>query len=507
MKYSVKQSSNTFFSKGGANMNPSTLSEQVVNRKKGRIISPLIDGLESIITLNSWSLERVPEYIWFALILDAYGRNIGLKYCCNIVEYIATSFPTIHSLKMSSVIKSGNTVQQQIYNKILSVVNAEVLSPLTAVIDGEMSNSFFEAFYCPSYPLENRIQKLESITKKYYPTKSYEAVDIRYLAALYDVLSGKLHLSDGGTDVDAMRHYPTTPYDSKVMELYRSCIRNIESIQMPDEHIDEFVNIFWERMSKMTDCTLAALKFKKGERNYTDFLEKTKEALNYINVCQKEKSVSDEKCSVVLGSLVYAFKTFAEVIEHDLGNTIIGRQSMRIIIEIYIMMKYLSLKETEIPDIWNKYKAYGIGKYKLILLKLREGMGKETTHVVEPILNVLVNEPLLEEFTEIDLKYFDKQAIREKAMIVGEKDLYDVVYDYDSNYAHGLWGAIRESSMLSCGNVFHNYHSVPDATDAQNLTDVTSDCYLYFTKLLLFVNDSYNLPKWYLDYFKELQND
>jgi hypothetical protein len=205
--------------------------------------------------------------------------------------------------------------------------------------------------------------------------------------------------------------------------------------------------------------------------------------------------------------LSYAFKTFAEVVDHDLGNTIIGRQSARIIIEVYIMMKYLSLKEAKIPDIWRKYKAYGIGKYKLILLKLREGLGNETTHVFEPIINALVNEPLLEEFTEIDLKYFDKQAIREKAISVGEKNLYDVAYDYDSSYAHGLWGAVRESSMLSCGNVFHNYHSVPDATGAQNLTDVTSDCHKYLTKLLLFINCSYNMPKWYLDYLEEFRND
>ncbi len=487
-------------------MKPSTLSEQVIDRKKGRIVSPLVDGFENIITLNSWSLERIPEYIWFALILDACGRETGLQYCCNIVEYIAKSFSNIHSSKMSSVIKADNTVQQQIYNKILSLVDTEVLSPLTAVIDRKMSVPFFESFYCPSYPLKKRIQKLESITKKCYPPQSHEAADIRYLVVLYQLYSGKLRLMVGGLEVDAMKHFPTTPYDSEIMILYASCIRNIESIQMPDDNIDEFVNIFWERMSKMTDCTLAALKFKKDERNYKEFLEKTKEALNYINVCQKEKSISDDKFSVAFGSLLYAFKTFAEVVDHDLGNTIIGRQSARIIIEIYIMMKYLFLKEADIPDIWKKYKAYGIGKYKLILLKLREGMGNETTHVVEPILNVLVNEPLLEEFTEIDLKYFDKQAIREKAISVGEKDLYDVAYDYDSSYAHGLWGAVRESSMLSCGNVFHNYHSVPDATDTQNLTDVTSDCYKYLTKLLLFVNDSYNVPKWYLDYLEEFQN-
>jgi hypothetical protein len=34
--------------------------------------------------------------------------------------------------------------------------------------------------------------------------------------------------------------------------------------------------------------------------------------------------------------------------------------------------------------------------------------------------------------------YFDKQGIREKSIEVGEKLLFDLFYDYDSNFAHGL---------------------------------------------------------------------
>lgn len=222
------------------------------------------------------------------------------------------------------------------------------------------------------------------------------------------------------------------------------------------------------------------------------------EALDYLNIQHKQDTTQDDAYSVLTGSLVYAFKTFMEVVEHDLANTLIGRQSTRIIIEIYIMMKYLCDKEAEKPTIWSEYKAYGIGKYKLILLKMREGMGSDTNHVSEKMLDMLVNEPQLEEFTDVDLRYFDDVKIRDKAISVGEKDLYDVAYDYDSSYAHGLWGAVRESCMLVCDNVFHHFRPVADASLSQNLPDITEDCFNYLVRLILLVNERYSFPEWYI---------
>ncbi len=74
-------------------------------------------------------------------------------------------------------------------------------------------------------------------------------------------------------------------------------------------------------------------------------------------------------------------------------------------------------------------------------------------------IEALVNEFKGEEFIDMDTKYFDKQNIRLKAEDVGEKNLYGLYYDYDSSFEHGLWGAIRESSLLKCNNPAHKYHS------------------------------------------------
>jgi hypothetical protein len=233
---------------------------------------------------------------------------------------------------------------------------------------------------------------------------------------------------------------------------------------------------------------------KENEFDYRSFIKKVQKILEYVLNSYKQDSLSDDKFDVILGSFVYALKVFSEVNDKSLGNSVLGRHGVRTIIEIFIILKYLLKRESENPDIWEEYKLYGIGKYKLILLKARENDLAETAHFVPYIADMLVNEIKWEEFMDVDLKYFDKQGIREKSIEVGEKNLFDLFYDYDSSFAHGLWGAIRETSMLKCDNASHRYHTVPDIQLAQTLPDVKSDCFGTMKKLLELLKQNYSFP-------------
>lgn len=67
-------------------------------------------------------------------------------------------------------------------------------------------------------------------------------------------------------------------------------------------------------------------------------------------------------------------------------------------------------------------------------------------------------------------------------------------YDYDSAFEHGLWGAIRESSMLKCNNPAHQYHCVPDIDDECNLKSILGDCVFVLNKIMLFLDEQYGMP-------------
>ena len=234
--------------------------------------------------------------------------------------------------------------------------------------------------------------------------------------------------------------------------------------------------------------------------NYEEFIADSRKALEYVFYSNKEKSLAEDKFDVIVGSINYALKIFTEINNKALGNSILGRHGIRTIIEIYIMLKYLLKREVEQPNIWEEYKLYGVSKYKLVLLKARESNSiDKTSHFSLPVVEALVNEIMWEEFIDVDFSYFDKQGIRDKSIDAGEKELYDLFYDYDSSFAHGLWGAVRESSMLHCNSADHQFHAVPDIYDNQNLPDVKSDGNTIIILLYTLLASLYDVPAWFAD--------
>ena len=109
----------------------------------------------------------------------------------------------------------------------------------------------------------------------------------------------------------------------------------------------------------------------------------------------------------------------------------------------------------------------------------------------------------MEDFINIDTSYFDNTNIRKKADEVGELELYSLYYNYSSSYEHGLWGAIRESSMLKCRNPAHQCHCVPDIDSIQNVKSVLPDSLSLMNKIMEVLNDIFEFPP---NSFKEIKD-
>jgi hypothetical protein len=173
-------------------------------------------------------------------------------------------------------------------------------------------------------------------------------------------------------------------------------------------------------------------------------------------------------------------------------------------VEAYINLKYLLLKESEQPDVFEMFQNYGIGKYKLVMAKLREGKYSisDVSHINPRIMELYVNEAKDEIYQEISLGYFDRDSIKKKAELVGEQELYEIFYEYNTNYSHAFWGAIRESSMLICDNPAHLYHAVPDFTFEQTLLDLNADCIMVLQKLVRSISSYIELPDFYIDKYE-----
>jgi hypothetical protein len=335
-----------------------------------------------------------------------------------------------------------------------------------------------------------------AVLKKISFHQTHEATDIRFLVVLLQVFQEKLHLRP--EDYEELNLYPMLTHDDERMRHIRPLIRCTELNPMEKSN-QNFINAFWKTIGLKTDCKLFAIQHEGTEMNYQQFIENAKDVLNFKIAENKEACINDDKFLVLFSLTSYVQKLFNEIAQNNLGQLIMARSSLRSIIEILIMMKYLIKKSSEMPNIWKKYQQYGLSKYKLVLLKVRDSNVEEDSHINPKILDAIVNEDISEEFIDIDLRYFDQLNIRDKSIEVGERDLYGLYYDYDSSFSHGLWGAIRECSTLSCNNPAHKFHSVPDSQDKQNCSDVLPDMFRVIKKVYKVLNEEYTLPSWFLE--------
>ena len=464
--------------------------------KKGKFITPInnMPLMHELEDEKSWTYGRMPEYLWIGLILKYYGRDEGLRKSYGIISTLHKLAPDLYTARMSQIITLQADIQKKFYDYIISIGAKEALAPLTIFLTASKAPVFAECFYCPEQSIEDRCETIIQTMRDIMDHQSNESTDIRFVALYFNLLSGKVHLLK--EQVDLLTAYPTANHSDEIMRMARPTVRSHEMMILTFEKIDStYLKEFWRCVSEMTDCSIFVIEFPEEQRNITAYMEKLHEVFTYLSELFIATDPLNDKMNVLLGIATYSYKRMKEIYEHQLFNSISGRSCVRVLIEDYIMMKYLVKNEPSHDNIWRDYQLYGMGLYKLVLARHRESGVSVESHFDERYIEALVNEFKGEEFIDMDTKYFDKHNIRLKAEDVGEKNLYGLYYDYDSSFEHGLWGAIRESSLLKCNNPAHKYHCVPDVEDETRLKTVLPDCVMVMNKTVSFLDEVYGIPE------------
>lgn len=477
---------------------------------KGYYTTPLnsIPGMKPMNKYESWFSGRMPEYIWISIILDYYGREEGLRKIACINNFIYQTAPEITLPRLSAFIKLPEDKQKQIYNYIKFITTDEIFAQLTLFLTTETAPTFSECCYTNYESISSRCEELINTINKLRSQNSILTNDTRFCIIGYYNLSGKIHVTK--KDAELLSKYQDMSTNSAEYEIAAAMIRNTEStflmvIAQPNE---DFLNMFWDRVSMMTDCKVFVCEF--GEtKSLSQFNKKVYELLSYLNELYVNAYPLDKKLEIFTGIITYSYKRLKEVEDHNLYTSISGRSCIRGLIENYIMVKYLITFENDNPNIWDDFEYYGLGQIKKYVLASRQDNSREQeSHVAYKYLDILLNEFTMEEFTDIDARgYFDQKNIRSKSELVNEKDLYKLYYDYDSQYDHCLWGAIRESSMLKCDNSAHQYHLVPDIEDEQKLKTIYYDCIYVMKKMVAFYSTQIEIPEKLVKNITEYEDD
>ena len=102
----------------------------------------------------------------------------------------------------------------------------------------------------------------------------------------------------------------------------------------------------------------------------------------------------------------------------------------------------------------------------------------------------LANEDMWEEYLPIELGHWVNSNLRDLSIASGKKDVYDEFYAWTSTYAHGHWGAIRDSVFDTCGNPLHRFHRIP-REEPKDLPDVIPDACRLVDQLLELLDQCY----------------
>lgn len=230
---------------------------------------------------------------------------------------------------------------------------------------------FAKCFYCPDQSVEDRCEAIIQTMREIMDHQSNEATDIRFVALYFNQLSGEVHLLR--EQVDLLVAYPSSKHTDEIMCMARPTVRSLEMMILTFEEVDSaYLKEFWRCVSEMTDCSIFAIRFSEEKRNITAYMEKLHEVFVYLSELFLTADPLNEKMSVLLGIATYSYKRLKEIYEHQLFNSISGRSCVRVLIEDYIMMKYLVKNESFHENIWRDYQLYGMGLYKLVLARHRE---------------------------------------------------------------------------------------------------------------------------------------
>jgi len=458
---------------------------------KGGLIETPLNSLKGIKPI-SWSKDRLPEYLWLGLILMSYNRKEAFKKIVAILRRIVEELSNLNESRLSLIFSLPAKQQHIIYQIIAANIDIRVMSPLTAIYMEPKHDIFNTYFYCTEVKFIERIEILAKAVKMFYEHQSYMATDLRFCAMLIAILRKRIIFnSKCKNSIEAIIHYAELDHEDEEMSKFRPLIRSMEPMAPFSSINDEFNFNFWRSLSMKTECNPIRISYADQDiEDYITIITEFKDKLNYLTRLYKDKLIFDTKFNVLIGLAVYTLKISNEIIEHKLGNSVIGRNAFRTIIETYIMMKYLIKVEAEQPNVWEEYKLYGIGKYKHHLLTKERDNIDDSSCFNQEFINAIINEIKWEEFLDIDTDYFNGK-IKDKFKGVAEENLYNFEYEYNTNFVHAFWGAIRESSMYLCDNASHQYHLFPDINLDVKLSCIYNDIHKMLNKIFAFVDTVY----------------
>lgn len=457
------------------------------HHRRGTVLTPPLANLPQM-KPASWRDERLPELLWVALLVTHLPRKQYITLFRQFAEAILTYEPAAsRPFDISFTGLSG--VEESIFGRFIEPLMAvrgckHILSGLM-VLDDFPGKDRWER-YLDGENFNEDWKPLMRAVAHTLDHQSQESTDCRWFRVLCLMAGGKLKLPSTEM-LHEFVEYPNRGDQRKVRPTIRATEGALGNLL---DSTSEWPRKFWEQCLQRTECWPLSFVAKDAPLKLATTVTQVREVYSALLKHQQETvttSAINPQHDTAFGICLYGLALLQELLRVGASQSISGRISLRTLSELVITFAYLIHKND--PDAWRSYRVFGAGQAKLQYLKL-EDVSENTSYVDIDTLIELANEDIWEEFLPIELGHWINSNLRNLSIDAGMKDIYDEFYAWTSTYAHGHWGAIRDSVFETCGNPLHRLHRIPRET-SKNLPDVIPDACRLVDRLLDLLDQCY----------------
>lgn len=459
----------------------STISQHQLH---GKTLTPPLGKLLPNLHVSSWRDERMPEMLWAALLITQLPRDDALNVFRDVANYIhehRTSQPP-HDVTHEGL----SVTSEENRNGILSVLSATpvrraALRPLLLLRDLPAKDDWLKAL--GQSQTEHDWTALMGAVACTLDHQSQESTDCRWVRLLCVLVAGQLVVPP-----DLAKRICYYPNEGDMREVRPSIRASEISLDAPDQSLPRpWASKFWQQCLSDTPCLhfpYEGQTVRVAMGTTPDRVQRVYSQLIQLCNTTRETTTVDARHDAVFGIALYSLSLLKELLRIGASQSISARLVLRTIVESHVTLAYLTTKNS--AELWKSYRVFGAGQAKLAYLKL-EGSEEKPNYVDIETLSHLANEDMWEEFLQIDLGHWENANLRKLSTDAGVKSDYDQYYPWTSNFAHGHWGALRDTIFETCGNPLHRLHRVPREL-ARPLPDVIPDACALVDNILAIVS-------------------
>lgn len=441
----------------------------------GRKLSPPLAQIPKM-TPSSWADDRMPEMLWAVLLTGVLERGHYLALLREIAVLCRDWFKRDEAeerkvgepdeetgLNFTVVVDHTKLAEitDERFDQFVSIplrhpLGYAALRPLLLV----ESLPGFERWKrrLDVEPVDDDWKTLAGAIAGVLDHQSEKSTDIRWFKLILPIISGRMFFPESmADDLEALRLFP----DKGDMRRVRPFIRSGE-MTLRRNPPSPWLQDFWSELLEKTGCVDPSPKdgyaFVETVIDPEPLYATRRQVIRRFlrNLSAKR---ADAPLDSAFGLVLYALAIVEEIGFHRVQTRIIGRLALRALVEANITLRYLAEKDSE--ELWNSYRVYGAGQAKLAFLKAQELEGDLPPFMDEDALYAIANEDIWQEFLDIDVGHWANSNLRKLSIDCGAKALYDKYYHWASAFAHGHWGAIRDTNFVTCHNPLHRLHRIP----------------------------------------------